>query len=115
MAKPTGGTAYVTADGIALTMAGDDMTVSFQKFVKNEQVRGYYTETDKTPFIEGTFVFPGDFPDEILDRKDLTVTVALKNGRNGVLRGAYVEGDVDFDAGKGEVKIKFMGSDGQWM
>lgn len=74
-----------------------------------DRVHGY-TEEPKAPFIEGAITDRGTLDVDALTRgKDLTITLALANGKMIVLRDAWYSGDGTASTKEGEVKVKWTG------
>jgi hypothetical protein len=118
MTRPIGGVADVNYNGNVLLFRGE-MTWSFQVFAKkgiagrDGRVHGF-TADPMVPYIEGTFTYDGSFTIADLEKiTGATVSVELGDGRQLVLREAYVAGEITAEGDEGKMKIKFEGQAGE--
>jgi hypothetical protein len=118
MTRPIGGVADVNFNGKVLLFRGD-MTWSFQKGEKkgvvgrDSRVHGF-TIDPKIPFIEGTYTYDGSVTTAELEQvTGATISVELGDGRQLVLRQAYVAGPIEAEGDDGKIKIKWEGQDGE--
>ena len=118
MAKNLGGTGTVRVGDKMLPFRGS-MSWNFQTAEKkgiagrDKSVHGF-TEEPKVPHIEGEFTWDGGYTTRELEAiQDATVSVVLNDGRQLVLRGAYVAGDIAPSLDDAKCKLKFEGVDGE--
>lgn len=116
MTQCLGGIFYVKVDGQQLKVSSDAMTVPLNTVTKTSQIStsgvAGYTATMRVPFIECSCFIPKDFPRDIFERDDLTVTAEFINGDVYSLTQAWVANDVDLDAAQGKTTIRFEGMNG---
>lgn len=119
-APKVAGTCYLKVDGDQLELKSE-AGIEAPLFDKTrETVMGQsgvagFKETDKMPFIKGTFIVNPNFPLEKLnDSSDMTVTAEFKTGKTYTLSGAYVVGDANYNSDTGEVELEFNGTKGIW-
>src|SRR5471030_2782788 len=98
--KPIGGTGQVRYNGNILPFRGE-LSWNFQQFTKkgipgrDARVHGF-TVDPVVPFIEGEFTYDGTVTTDQLEAiTNATVSVVLADGRQLVLRGAYVAGEIN--------------------
>ncbi len=118
MTRPIGGVADVNFNGQVLLFRGD-MTWSFQKFEKkgiagrDGRVHGF-TSDPKIPFIEGSYTYDGAVTIAQLEAvTGASISVELGDGRQLVLRDAYVAGSIEAEGDDGKIKIRWEGQDGE--
>jgi hypothetical protein len=120
MAKntPIGGTGTVRVNGRRIPFRAS-LTWNFQTHKKtgvagrDNAVHGFTTEPT-VPFIEGDFTWDGGFSTRDLEAiTNAVVAVVLADGRQLVLRGAYVAGDIQPELDEAKCKLKFEGDDGE--
>lgn len=114
--KCLGGTFYIKVNGTLLHSAQGTMTVPLNSVTKTSQaatdgVVGY-TAAVRVPFVEATFFKTADFPDDIMDADNLTITVDFNNGQTYTLSDAWVANDTDLDGSTGQTQIRFEGKKG---
>lgn len=106
------GTCYIKVDGEQLVVEG---TVTFPLLDVNRETKmgstgvAGYSETDVTPSLSLSAFVPKDFPLEKLKKDDLTVTAECANGMVYTLQGAYLVGEVSYNANEGNVTLTFNG------
>jgi hypothetical protein len=118
MTRPIGGVADVNVNGQVLLFRGD-MTWNFQRYIKKAvagrdgRVHGFTSEPS-VPSIEGTFTYDGSFSIAQLEAMTgATISVELGDGRQLVLRQAFVAGEIQPEGDEGKIKIKFEGQSGE--
>lgn len=119
MAKPIGGTAYISVDGEQLSLGGT-LTVSISPTEREGQAGlsgpAGYIERPRVPYIEGEFLIPAGFPLEKIEAMTAgTVTAELATGRVAVLSEAWFVGPLDLNAAEGKSTIRFEGIKGEWV
>lgn len=117
--KCLGGTFYIKVNGIQLHAAQGTMTVPLNKTTKTSQaatdgVVGY-TSAIRVPFVEASFFRTADFPMDILEADNLTVTVDFTDGAVYNLSDAWVANDADLDGSTGQTQIRFEGKKGDFI
>ena len=117
--KCLGGVFYIKVNGIQMHAAQGTMTVPLNKVTKTSQaatdgVVGY-TSNVRVPFVEASFFKTADFPMEILDADNLTVTVDFTDGSVYNLSDAWVANDADLDGSTGQTQIRFEGKKGDFI
>jgi len=115
---PIGGEGQVRVNGERIPFRGD-LTWNFQVAQKkgiagrDGAVHGFVKDP-VVPFIEGEFTVDGKKSTKDLEAiVDATVQVVLADGRQLVLRGSYVAGEITPGLDEAKVKLKFEGSDGE--
>ena len=114
--KCLGGELYIKVNGIQMHAAQGTMTVPLNSVTKTSQaatdgVVGY-TSAIRVPFVEASFFKTADFPMDILEADNLTVTVDFVDGSTYNLSDAWVANDADFDGSTGQVQLRFEGKKG---
>ena len=116
--KPIGGYGDVRFNDRTLLFKGE-MTWGFQVFSKKGVVgrdgrhHGHVVEP-KVSFIKGKFTYDGGVTIRELEAvTDATVSVTLADGRQLVLRGAYVAGDIVPGGDEAEVELTWEGEAGE--
>ncbi len=116
--KPIGGVGQIRFNGNILKFRGS-LTWNFQTGVKkgvagrDGSVHGF-TVDPVVPMIEGEFTYDGAVTTAQLEAiTNGTITALLGDGRQLILRGAYVAGDIAPDGDDAKVKLKFEGTDGE--
>lgn len=101
------------ADGIRYSAKGN-WTYNLGKD-KREGIAGAdavhgYSEKPQIPYFEGVIT---DQPDldvtKLLDLKNVTLTLSLRNGKVIVLQKAYYAGDGNVTTEEGEIEVRFEG------
>jgi hypothetical protein len=112
--KPIGGYADVRFNDQVLLFRGD-MTYNFQVFQKTG-VRGRdsrfhgHTVAPQVPFIEMEISWDGSVTTKQLEAAmDATVSCTLADGRQLVLRGAYVAGEINPNVDEAKCKLRWEG------
>lgn len=116
--KPIGGTGTVRVNGNRIPFRGD-LTWNFQTAQKkgvagrDSDVHGFTTDP-VVPYIEGDFTWDGGVTTKQLEAiVNGTVAVLLQDGRQLILRGAWVAGEITPNLDEGKCKLKFEGVDGE--
>ncbi len=116
--KPIGGTGDVRYNDQSLLFKAE-LTWNFQVFKKKGVVgrdgrhHGHVVEPSQ-PFIKGKFTYDGSITTAQLEAvTDATVSVTLADGRQLVLRGAYVAGDITPGGDEAEVELTWEGEAGE--
>lgn len=117
MARRIAGIAYVKYNGRQLPLRGG-FTVSPSATERTgiagqDYVHGY-SESPRVPFIEGDISLTPEVSIEELDAiEDATVTAELANGKVYVLRQAWTKSAHELNAGEGQARVRFEGTDCQ--
>ena len=108
------GICYVNVDGSQLVVQGA-VTVPITDVVRETIKPGYYSETERTPYVALDAICDEDFPiDQLKNGTDMTVTAELANNRTYVLSGAYLVEEPEYSADDGTVSLRFEGSSGRF-
>lgn len=111
------GTAFLKVDGEQFALRGD-LTISIDAFEREgiagmDRVHGY-TETQRVPFISGTF---SDIAGLSLTRLSQicngSVTAETVNGKTYLLRNAWTSTARELNAVEGSVAVTFQGLSGE--
>lgn len=115
---PIGGTAQIRVNGEQIEFRGD-LTWNFQVAQKkgiagrDGRVHGFVTDP-VVPYIEMEVTVSGRKTTKDLEAiVDATVQAVLADGRQLVLRGAYVAGEITPGLDEAKMKLKFEGTDGE--
>lgn len=116
--KPIGGFAEVRFNDQILLFRGD-FTWNFQVFQK-KGVRGRdgrshgFLVDPQVPYIEMEVTWDGSLTTRQLeDATDATVSATMADGRQLVLRGAFVAGEINPQADEAKCKLRWEGEDGE--
>ncbi len=117
MPKAIAGTAYIKVDGQQFDLRGN-LKVNISPVEREgkaglDKVHGF-TEKPVVPYIEGDFGDRGDLSiTDLQSITDATVTAELVNGKNYLLRNAWVATAIELDGGEGQFTVKFEGVEGE--
>ena len=114
MANNLGGLNRLYIDGVLYPIDGA-CTVSPQNRVRTAMPGsdGTYAEKSeaKMPTIKATLREYGNLPLTALQSKrDMVIQVVSNNGRSWTLRGAFVQGEIDYNSMDNTIEITFAGS-----
>lgn len=113
MASRVGGTLFVAANGVRLSVKGNwsinPGRPKREGVVGMDQVHGY-KETPQVPFIEGEITaMPELDVVAVLELRDATVTAELANGQTAVLRDAWQAAEGTMQTEEGNLPVRFEG------
>ena len=114
MGQRVAGTCWVKAAGRQLEITGNVECPLSDK--ERESIKpGFYSETDRVPYIQVDALMTRDFPiRDLVEDTDQTVTAELKSGRVYVLSGAYLVGDTAVTGDDGTAALRWEGTRGTW-
>lgn len=116
MGQKTAGTVYIKVDGQQLVITGGVECPTTE--VTRETIDGapgYYSEKDRTPYVNVDALHTPDFPLDVLAQgTDMTVQAEFANGRTYVLSGAYQVGEPASSGDDGKISLVFNGVQGMW-
>lgn len=114
MGQKVAGTVYFKVDGQQLEVTGS-AEVPTSDYTRESLRPGYFSETDRIPYVKVDALFTPGFPlKKLQDSIDMTVTVEFKNGRTYVLSQAYQVGEPVATGDDGKVQLQFDGVRGVW-
>jgi hypothetical protein len=113
MAQRFAGIAFLTVDGIQLSLRGN-FTVSPSPLERTmiagqDGVHGYQ-ELPRVPFIEGDLsAIPGLLLDDLIAQTDVTVIAQLANGMQYTLTGGTCKGGFEENTRDGQLRVRWEG------
>lgn len=114
MGQKVAGTVYIKVDGQQLTIEGG-VEAPITNHTRETLVPGFFSETDRIPYINVDALHTPDFPIERLaEGTDMTVMAEFKNGKIYVLSGAYLVGEPASSGDDGKISLEFNGVEGVW-
>lgn len=114
MGKKVAGTCYVKVDGTQLTISGA-FEAPLTDTTRESVVPGYYSETERIPYLNVTAVLTPDFPrKQLVEGVDMTIVGEAANGSVYVLSGAYIVDEPAYSGDDGTVDLVFNGRKGIW-
>lgn len=114
MGKKVAGTCYVKTDGTQLTITGG-VEAPLTDTTRESVVPGFYTETERIPYLNVTAVVTPDFPrKQLVEGTDMTITAEMANGSVYVLSGAYLVDEPAYAGDDGTCDLVFNGRKGIW-
>jgi hypothetical protein len=117
MARRVGGVIFLKV-GSTLYDAKGSFTYNLGKY-KREAVLGQsktlgYKEIPQIAFIEGSITDSEDLDlKQLVETKDLTITLELANGKTVSLRDAWFAADGNVTTEEGEIEVRFEGIDAE--
>lgn len=113
--KRIAGTCYLKRDGVQYALRGQltisPLSVTREGIAGLDRVHGY-RESPRVPYIEASVTKTRELSLKALEGvTGSTVTAECADGTVYVLSQAWQAGDLDLNAGEGEVTIRFEGMD----